>query len=30
MSEATTTEATGFDALRGMGTQAEESIVREP
>jgi small subunit ribosomal protein S9 len=29
MSEATTTEATGFDALKGMGTQAEE-IVREP
>jgi small subunit ribosomal protein S9 len=30
MSEATTTEATGFDALKGMGTQAEETIVREP
>ena len=30
MSEATTTEATGFDALKGMGTQAEEAIVREP
>jgi small subunit ribosomal protein S9 len=29
MSEATTTEATGFDALKGMGTQ-EEAIVREP
>ena len=31
MSEATTTEATGFDALKGMGTQAaEEAVVREP
>jgi small subunit ribosomal protein S9 len=30
MSEATTTEATGFDALKGMGTAAEEAIVREP
>ena len=30
MSEATTTEATGFDALKGMGTQASENIVREP
>ncbi|MBL8556239.1 MAG: 30S ribosomal protein S9 [Phenylobacterium sp.] len=30
MSEATTTEATGFDALKGMGTQAEETVVREP
>ena len=30
MSEATTQEATGFDALKGMGTQAEETIVREP
>ena len=29
MSEAVTTEATGFDALKGMGTQ-EEAIVREP
>ncbi len=28
MSEAT--EATGFDALKGLGTQAEEAIVREP
>jgi small subunit ribosomal protein S9 len=30
MSEATTTEATGFDALKGMGTQSEDQIVREP
>ena len=36
MSEATTTEtpentkATGFDALKGMGTQVSEEIVREP
>ena len=30
MSEATTPEATGFDALKGMGTQAEETVVREP
>ena len=30
MSEAVTTEATGFDALKGMGTQAEDTIVREP
>ena len=31
MSEATTTEApSGFDALKGMGTQAEEAVVREP
>jgi small subunit ribosomal protein S9 len=30
MSEANTTEATGFDALRGMGTAAEDAIVREP
>ena len=30
MSEATTTEATGFDALKGMGTQASEEIAREP
>jgi small subunit ribosomal protein S9 len=30
MSEATTTEATGFDALKGMGTQASEEVVREP
>ena len=26
MSEATTTEATGFDALKGMGTQAEAPV----
>jgi hypothetical protein len=26
MSEATTTEATGFDALKGMGTQAEPVV----
>ena len=25
-----TTAATGFDALKGMGTAAEEAIVREP
>ena len=25
-----TTAATGFDALKGMGTAAEETIVREP
>ena len=30
MSEATTTEATGFDALKGLGTQPEETVVREP
>ena len=30
MSEANTTEATGFDALKGLGTQAEETVVREP
>jgi small subunit ribosomal protein S9 len=31
MSEATTQEATGFDALKGLGTQpAEEAVVREP
>ena len=30
MSEATTTEATGFDALKGMGTQADDTVVREP
>jgi small subunit ribosomal protein S9 len=30
MSEAETTEATGFDALKGMGTQASEEVVREP
>jgi small subunit ribosomal protein S9 len=30
MSEANTTEATGFDALKGLGTQAEEAVVREP
>lgn len=29
MSEATT-EATGFDALKGLGSQAEEAVVREP
>ena len=29
MSEATTQEATGFDALKGLGTQ-EEAVVREP
>ena len=29
MSEAPTTEATGFDALKGLGTAAEETIVRE-
>ena len=25
-----TPEASGFDALKGMGTQAEEAVVREP
>jgi small subunit ribosomal protein S9 len=31
MSEAVTPEATGFDALKGLGTQgAEETVVREP
>jgi small subunit ribosomal protein S9 len=30
MSEAETTEATGFDALKGMGTQGSEEVVREP
>jgi small subunit ribosomal protein S9 len=31
MSEAATTEATGFDALKGLGTQAvEEAVIREP
>src|SRR3954454_5451597 len=30
MSEAVTTEATGFDALKGMGTQGAEEVVREP
>jgi len=30
MSEGANTEATGFDALKGMGTQAEEAVVREP
>ncbi|MDE2487215.1 MAG: 30S ribosomal protein S9, partial [Alphaproteobacteria bacterium] len=30
MSETPATEATGFDALKGMGTQAEEAAVREP
>jgi small subunit ribosomal protein S9 len=29
MSENTTTEATGFDALKGLGTQAEETVVHE-
>jgi small subunit ribosomal protein S9 len=29
MSEATTTEATGFDALKGLGTQAEDTVVHE-
>ena len=29
MSEANT-QATGFDALKGLGTQAEEVVVREP
>ena len=29
MSEATTTEATGFDALKGLGTQAEDVVVHE-
>ena len=30
MSEAPTNEAIGFDALKGLGTGAEETIVREP
>jgi len=30
MSETPTTTGEGFDALRGMGTAAEEAIVREP
>ena len=30
MSETPATEATGFDALKGMGTQAEDAVVREP
>ena len=31
MSEANTQEATGFDALKGLGTQAaEEAVIREP
>jgi len=30
MSEANTQEATGFDALKGLGTQAVEEVVREP
>jgi small subunit ribosomal protein S9 len=31
MSEATTEQPTGFDALKGLGTQAaEEAVVREP
>ncbi|HEX3887248.1 MAG TPA: 30S ribosomal protein S9, partial [Phenylobacterium sp.] len=30
MSEATTPEAaTGFDALKGLGTQAEDAVVHE-
>jgi len=29
MSEANTTEATGFDALKGMGTVAEDVVVHE-
>jgi small subunit ribosomal protein S9 len=29
MSEATTSEATGFDALKGLGTQAEDQVVHE-
>ena len=29
MSETPTTEATGFDALKGMGTQAEDVVVHE-
>jgi len=29
MSEANTTEATGFDALKGLGTQAEDVVVHE-
>ena len=30
MSETPNTEASGFDALKGMGTQASEEVVREP
>ena len=30
MSEASTPAAEGFEALRGLGTQAEEAVVREP
>ena len=30
MTDVTATEATGFDALKGMGTAASEEIVREP
>jgi small subunit ribosomal protein S9 len=30
MSESPTTAAEGFDALRGLGTQAAEEVVREP
>jgi small subunit ribosomal protein S9 len=30
MSEANTQEATGFDALKGLGTTAAEEVVREP
>jgi small subunit ribosomal protein S9 len=29
MSESPTTEATGFDALKGLGTQAEDVVVHE-
>ena len=29
MSETPTTEATGFDALKGLGTQAEDVVVHE-
>ena len=29
MSEANTTEATGFDALKGLGTQSEDTVVHE-
>ena len=29
MSENPTTEATGFDALKGLGTQAEDTVVHE-
>ncbi|RZJ19306.1 MAG: 30S ribosomal protein S9 [Brevundimonas sp.] len=30
MTDVTATEATGFDALKGMGTAVSEEIVREP